>query len=126
MAWSGARSVLKSLACHRVGESSPLRRSASGPPGCHPPTTPTKRLRSSLRASLSALQADDRCTTEEDSLAAEALVSLCADSCGTATAPRAERGAEAASTVAGAVAAAPVEGMTRPQVRHGINCSVEQ
>ncbi|BDA41728.1 probable regulatory protein viviparous-1 at N-terminal half [Coccomyxa sp. Obi] len=102
---------------HRVGGSSPLRRSAGGPPGCLPAATPTKRLRSSLRASLSAVQADDRCTTEEDSLAAEALVSLCADSSGTAGAPCAERGAEAASTLAGALVAAPMGGSARPQAR---------
>ncbi len=77
---------------------------------------PTKRLRSSLRASLSAVHGDDECTTEEDSLAAEALISLCADSCGIASAPCEERGSEAAYTFAGALAAAPVGGMTRQQV----------
>lgn len=117
--------MLESFACHRVGGSSPLRRSASGQGGCLPPATPTKRLRSSLRASLSAVQADDRCTTEEDSLAAEALVSLCADSCGIAAAPCAERGAEAASTPAGAPAVASVGGIARQQVCLVIDYSVK-
>ncbi len=51
------------------------------------PSTPTKRLRSSLRPSFSATAsgtAGGGGNSEEDSLAAEALVSLCANSGGRA------------------------------------------
>ena len=68
-----------------------------------PPATPTKRLRSSLRAGFAAVHSGAPGATAEDSLAAEALISLCADSSGDAAAHAcAELGTEAASAPAAA------------------------
>ena len=62
--------------------------------------TPPKRLRSSLRAAYGLVPSSSPggrgAATKEDSLAAEALISLCADSSGD-TGPCAEPGAKAAS-----------------------------
>lgn len=66
----------------RPGEGAVARRF-----NCSAPSTPTKRLRSSLRPSFSAAAsgaAGGGGNSEEDSLAAEALVSLCTNSEGRA------------------------------------------